>query len=79
MSLEPCYYGDRKVIYIKISYPDHKNGIKSLTVYGRTFKEVVTAIDKGLTSSFGKVGAKRPAGRPRKPNPNRMRSRTRVF
>jgi hypothetical protein len=74
-SLKPCYYGDRKVIYVQIRYPDHKNGNKMITVYGHTFWDVVTAIDKGLTSAFGKVGAKRPAGRPKKGN----RSRTRAY
>ena len=81
MSLEPCYYGERKIIYVQIRYPDHENGNKMFSVYGRSFKEVIKAIDKGLTAAFGKVGAKRPGGRPKKakPNPNRMRSRTRVF
>lgn len=72
MPLEGCYYGDRKIIYVQIRYPDHKNGSKLVSVYGHSFKEVVKAIDAGLTAAFGKVGAKRPAG-------GRGRSRTRVY
>ena len=45
MPLEACYYGDRKVIYVQIRYPDHKNGSKLVSVYGHSFKEVVRAIE----------------------------------
>ena len=55
-------YGERKVIYVQIRFPDAKNG-KMMSVYGRTFREVVAAIDDGLTRAFGKVGAKRPRGK----------------
>ena len=72
MALEACYYGDRKVIYVQIRYPDQKRGSKLVSVYGHSFKEVLRAIDQGLTTAFGKVGAKRPTG-------GRGRARTRVY
>ena len=64
MKLNSCYYGERRVIYIRIGYPDHKNGQKLVSVYGHTLDQVIRVVDKGVTEAFGKVGANRPKGRP---------------
>lgn len=63
VGLEPCYYGDRKVIYVHVRYPDMKFGQKMVTVYGKSFAEVYRVIDAAMTKAFGKVGANRPLGR----------------
>lgn len=58
--ISACYYGDRRVIYVKIQHPDPVNGNKMLSVYGHSMKDVLKAIDEGLTRAFGKVGKGRP-------------------
>jgi hypothetical protein len=63
--LEPCYYGRREVVYVTIVSVDRTRS-KNLSVYGHSHKQVVRAIDDGLTRSFGKTGCARPKGRPRK-------------
>ena len=66
MKLASCYYGTRKVIYVRIGHPDAKNGQKLVSVYGHTLQAVILAIDSALTETFGKVGSPRPKGRPKK-------------
>lgn len=62
-NLEPCYYGDRKVIYVQVRHPDAAKGSKMISVYGHSMNDVLKVIDEGLTKAFGKVGAHRPTGR----------------
>lgn len=63
--LEPCYYGRRQVVYVTISSVDRRKS-KSVSVYGETHDQVVRTIDMALTNRFGKTGAPRPKGRPRR-------------
>ena len=65
MKLRPCFYGDRRVIYVQITHPDAKNGQKSLSVYGHTLDAVWLAVDRGLSEAFGKTASNRPSGRPK--------------
>jgi len=64
--LEPCYYGRREVVYVTIVSVDRTLS-KNLSVYGHSHSDVVRAIDEGLALRFGKTGASRPKGRPRRP------------
>lgn len=61
--LSNAYYGDRKVIYVQVRYPDMKHGSKLVSVYGHTFQEVRSVVESALASKFGRVPAKRPWGR----------------
>lgn len=63
--LEPCYYGHRKVVYVAITSVDRKQS-RNLSVYGHSHDQVVRAIDEGLSARFGKTGAPRPKGRPKR-------------
>lgn len=63
--LEPCYYGRREVVYVTIVSVDRTLS-KNLSVYGHSHAEVLRAIDEGLSSRFGKTGASRPKGRPKR-------------
>lgn len=63
--LEGCYYGHRQVVYVTITTVDRTKS-KNLSVYGESFARVLKAIDAGLTQRFGRTGAPRPKGRPRR-------------
>lgn len=69
--IEPCWFGDRQIIYVRIERPDHNGpgGARHFVVYGHSLDKVVKEVTDGLAASFGWHGG----GRVRKGRPPKAR------
>lgn len=67
--IEPCWFGDRKVIYVQVEDPSHKGSgrQKHFVVYGHSLDRVTSEVFNALGKIFGWHGGGSPRrGRPPK-------------
>ena len=67
--VDPCWFGDRKVVYVRVELPDHKGpgAAKHFVVYGHSLDKVSEKVFASLAKEFGwHGGGHRRAGRPPK-------------
>lgn len=73
--IEPCWFGDRKVIYVQVEDPSHKGSgrQKHFVVYGHSLDRVTSEVFNALGRIFGWHGG----GSPRRGRPRKKRTTTR--
>jgi hypothetical protein len=71
--IEPCWFGERKIVYVRVLRPDHdgRGHTRNFVVYGKTVDQVAVEVSRGLAKSFGYHGGGhvrrgRPPGRKNK-------------
>lgn len=60
--VDPCWFGERRVVYVRVELPDHRGGDKTkhFVVHGHSLDRVTSEVFRALAKAFGWHGGGHP-------------------